>query len=92
MIQSHGNFMIFVDDKNIISPMVHARVIVHSTGGKLIADSLHCFTPLGMDFVAALERHLQEQFGKKMLFDGVVYYGNTSIDGSVPWEFLDFCG
>jgi hypothetical protein len=52
--------------------MAHARVIVHSTGGKSIDDSLHRFTQLGMDFAAALERHLREQFGKKMLFKMVL--------------------
>jgi hypothetical protein len=68
MVQSHGNFWIFVDDNNIISPMVHAHVIVHSTGGKFVADSLHCFTPLGMDIATALERHLREQLEEFVVF------------------------
>jgi hypothetical protein len=89
-IQPHGNFWIFMDDSNIISPVTHSCVVVHSTGGKAIADSLHFIAPLGMDFAAALERHLQEQFGKKMLFDGVVNYGNTSIEKICPVGISEF--
>jgi hypothetical protein len=44
MIQSHGKFGIFVNDNNIISPMAHPCVVVHRTGGKFVADSLHPFT------------------------------------------------